>query len=245
MQQAAQDAIVVVSGVEKNSATNKVTSVIDGVDLNLVNSKPGTDVLLTVGKDTDHTLSLVKSFVSAYNTLQSSLASLDTYNASTGESGPLFGDSMLSGIRTQLRRALSDDVSGATSGYSSLASLGVTLSVDGKLSVDETKLQTALSADFTSVGKVLSGENGVAGRFNSAITTALLTGGGVAARSSSLTARQTSIDKEKSQVAVRTASVKARYLKRFNNMDSLLASMQKTSTYLTQQTDALNRQAKS
>lgn len=239
--QAAQDAIVLVSGVEHHSATNQVSDAIDGVTLNLVAKKPGTDVSLTITNDKDHVVSLVQSLVTAYNTLQTSVASLDSYDATTQTSGPLFGDSMYASLKSQLRHALSDTVTGVTGAYTSLAALGITTGVDGKLSMNEAKVRSALNSDFKAISKLFSGTGGVVARMNSKITTALLTGGNVASRNASLTAQQTAIDKEKAQLELRTATIKARYLAKFNAMDSLLSRMQKTSAYLTQQTDALNR----
>jgi flagellar hook-associated protein 2 len=242
--QPAQDAIVLVSGVEHHSSTNQVTDAIDGVSLSLVSSKPGTQVPISIGNDTDHVVSQVQSFVTAYNTLQKSLAPLASYDSTTQAAGPLFGDSMYSGLLSQISRALTDSVAGVTGPYSSLAALGITRGVDGTMSMDETKLRTALSSDFKAVSNVFSGTTGVIGRLNSQLTSALLTGGSVATRSSSLTTQQNQINDEKSQIDLRTAAVKARYLAKFNAMDALLAQMQNTSTYLTQQTDALNRASK-
>jgi flagellar hook-associated protein 2 len=182
--------------------------------------------------------------VTAYNTLQTSLAPLDTYDSTTQVAGPLFGDAMFSGLKSQLSHGLSDAVAGVTGAYTSLASLGVTRGVDGQLTMDETKLRSALSSDFKAVSNVFSGAKGVVARMNGKITTALLSGGSVAARSASLTTKQTAITNEKSLLDLRTATVKARYLAKFNAMDSLLAKMQNTSTFLTQQMDALNRASK-
>jgi flagellar hook-associated protein 2 len=242
--QAAQDAIIKVSGVEHHSATNQINDAIDGVTLSLVSSKPGTDIAVSIGNDSEHVVSLVKSFITAYNTLQTSLAPLDSYDASTRQAGAFFGDAMYSGLQRQIRHALADSVLGVTGVYNSLASLGITTGVDGALSMNESKLRSALSADFKTVSNVFSGSGGVLARVNSQITNSLLTGGGVAARNSSLSVRQTAINNEKALIEVRTAKVKERYLAKFNVMDTLLAKMQNTSTYLNQQLDALNRASK-
>jgi len=242
--QAAQDAIVIVSGVEHHSSSNQVSDAIDGVTLNLVNKKPGSTVSLNITNDTDSVVKLVKSFVTAYNTLQTSLAPLDSYDSSTQVAGPLFGDSMFTGLKNQLSHALGDSIAGIGSAYNSLAALGVTRGVDGQLTMDETKVRGALAADFKAVSNVFSGTKGVIARMNKQITTALLTGGAVAARSGSLTTQQTAINNEKSMIATRTATIKARYLTKFNAMDSFLAKMQSTGTFLTQQLDALNRATK-
>jgi len=76
---------------------------------------------------------------------------------------------------------------------------------------------------------------------NKQITTALLTGGGVSSRSASLKTRQTAINKDKSMIALQTAKIQERYLAKFNAMDSLLAKLNNTSSYLTEQFKALNK----
>lgn len=243
-QQAAQDAIVLVSGVEHHSTTNQVSDAIDGVTLSLVSSKPNTNIVVNIGNDSDKVVTQVKSFIDAYNKLQDSITPLDSYDSTTQDKGALFGDAMFSGLKNQIRHALGDSVSGVTGSYTSLAALGITAGVDGKLSMDETKLRGALSADFKAVSKVFSGTGGVLARINGKITASLLTGGGVSARSASLTTRQTALNNEKSMIDLRTAKVKERYLAKFNAMDSLLAKLQNTSTFLTQQMDALNRASK-
>lgn len=239
--QAAQDSIIFISGVEHHSANNQISDAIDGVTLNLLSAKPDTDISLNISNDSEHVVSLVQSFVTAYNTLQTSITSLDSYDATTATRGALFGDAMYSSLKTQIRHALTDSVANITGNYNSLASLGITTGVDGKLTMDAAKLRTALSSDFKSVSNVFSGANGVLARINKQITTTLLSGGGVSTRSASLTAKQTAIDKEKEVIEMRTEKIKERYLAKFNAMDTLLAQLQNTSTFLTQQLDALNR----
>jgi flagellar hook-associated protein 2 len=242
--QVAQDAIIMVSGVEHHSATNQVSDAIDGVTLNLVSKQLGTEVSINITNDSDHVVSLVQSFVTAYNTMQTSLSPLDSYDSSTQVAGPLFGDAMYTGLKNQLGHGLTDAVTGVTGAFTSLAALGVVRGIDGKLTADETKLRAALNMDFKAVSKVFSGTSGIVARMNSKITTALLSGGSVGARSASLATKQKSITTEKSLIDLRAAKVKERYLTKFNAMDSLLAKMQNTSTYLTQQMDALNRASK-
>jgi flagellar hook-associated protein 2 len=242
--QQAQDAVILVSGVEHHSATNSVSDAIDGVTLNLASAKLGTEVAINITNDSDHVVSLVQSFVTAYNTLQTSLAPLDTYDSTTREAAPFFGDSMFSDLKNKLGHAMTDAVTGVSGAFTSLAALGVTRGVDGKLTMDDAKLRAALNTDFKAVSKVFSGTAGVVARMNSTITTTLLIGGSVNTRSANLTAKQTAITNEKSLIDLRAAKVKERYLAKFNAMDALLAKMQNTATFLTQQMDALNRASK-
>ena len=246
----------VINAVTKTSSTNTITDAIDGVTLTLL-SKSGTNKntgaptlnSFTVANNSTDAVSQaqtqVKAFVDAYNTLQDSIGSLDSYDSTTGDRGPFFSDSSYSTLKSQLGQALTNKVTGITSNYTSLAALGITRGVDGKLSMDDTKFKAALSADYLAASKVFSGSNGVMSRMNSVITKTLLSNGMVSSRNATLRNRQTQIDQEKAMIAARTATIKQRYMTKFNAMDSLLATMQRTATFLTQQTDALNRQSKS
>ncbi len=241
VEQEAQDAIISIAGTEHHSSSNTVTDAVDGLTLDLQDADPDTTITLTVSNDTEHVESLVQSFISAYNTLITQIESLDSYDSDTGEAGALFGDSMLNTIESRLKHALSDTVSGATAPYNSFASLGITTQDDGTLTLDSDKLESALKSDFSSVSKVLGSSNGVVERMSTFLEDALASDGSIAIRDASLDREQSSIDEEQDQIDARTEQVRQRYLAKFNAMDSLVAELQNTADYLTQQFDALNK----
>lgn len=241
VEQEAQDAIVTIAGVEHSSSTNTISDAIDGITLELNDAAPSETIRLQVSNDTDSVVSKVNSFVTAYNTLVTQLESLGSYDSDTGEAGALFGDSLLKNLSSQLRHALTDTVSSAGSSYNSLATLGITFDVDGELTVDEDKLESALNSDFDAVTNVLGASDGVIARVTSVIDAALDSDGSISVRSDSLDKQQDSIDAEKEEIELRTAIVEQRYLDKFNAMDSLLAELDNLSSYLEQQFDALNK----
>ncbi|MGC3979883.1 MAG: flagellar filament capping protein FliD [Steroidobacteraceae bacterium] len=240
-EQEANDALISVAGEDHTSSSNTISDAIDGITLNLQAADENTTVSVTVANDADNMTTLVQDFVKAYNTMQSSIAALGSYDASTQTAGALLGDPLYNGITRQLSHALIDQVSGINSIYKSLSSLGVTTDASGQLSVDEEKLSSALSADFTSVSKVISGSNGLLARVSSMLDDALSSSGSIAARDTTLDNRQEAIDKQQDLIDLRTAKVQQRYLTKFNSMDTLLAKLQNTASYLTQQFDALNK----
>lgn len=240
-EQEAQDAIITVAGVEHTSSSNSVDDAIDGVTLSLEAADPDTTISLKIGNDKDHVVSMVESFVSAYNTLSAQLASLGSYDADTEEAGALLGDSLLGTIKSQLRHALSDAVSGLTGSHTSLASLGVTTNEDGNLELDSDTLNSVLSSDFSTVTKIFDSSNGMVARLSSFLDSQLASDGGIAVRSDSLDTQQKAIDNEQDSIEQRTEQVRSRYLARFNTMDNLLAQLENTSSYLTQVFDALNK----
>jgi flagellar hook-associated protein 2 len=231
----AQDAIVNISGFPVHSATNTVDKAIDGVTLNLLKQAPGTLVTLTVANDDAAVASKVNGFVSAYNALAKQVATLRSYNADTKASGPMLGDAMLLNIEGQLRRIISSPVTGATPPYTTLANLGITSSLDGTLSVDATKLQTALTTNSASVSSVFGSTNGVATKLSAFIDLHLSSSGDITARNDGIAAQRKDLTKAQEALNARMAVIQARYQKQFNALDSLLTKMQSTSSYLTQQ----------
>ena len=240
-QQAAQDATISIAGVTHSSSSNVVSNALDGVTLNLATAKPNTNINLTVTNDSNHVSSLLQSFVTAYNTMIQQITPLGSYDATTQTAGPMLGDPILTGIQNQLFQAMSNTVSGTSAPYNSLASLGITTNKDGTLSLDTNVLNSALSTNFQSVVSVLGGANGVVSRLGSMLDTALSSTGIIQTRSDNLTTQQTTINNESAAITAQTAVVQQRFMTQFNAMDTFLAQMQNTSSFLTQQFNALNK----
>jgi flagellar hook-associated protein 2 len=233
--QKAQDAIVLVSGVEVHSASNTVTTAIDGVTLNLVTAKKDTPLTLAVATNQSAMVANVQSLVTAYNKMAGQFSSLGSYDAASQTGGPMLGDWMLSDISAKINQGMTGTVSGLASNYSSLAAVGITTQADGTLAVDATKLQAALTADSASVSRLFSGSAGIATRLNTAVTAMLSSGGAIAARNDNLTITQKDLADQTTALNNQMALVQQRYLTQFNALDTLMSQMQSTSSYLTQQ----------
>lgn len=239
-QQAAQDASISVAGVTHTSSSNVISNALDGVTLNLVAAKPNTNVSLTVTNDSSNVSSLMQSFVTAYNTMIQQVTPLGSYDASTQTAGPMLGDPVLTGIQNQLFQAMNNPVASAGTTTNSLASLGINTNSDGTLSLNTSILNSALNSNFQDATDVMGGSDGVISRLNSMLNNALSTTGTIQTRSNTLTDQQNTINDENAAITAQTAVVQQRYMDQFNAMDSFLAQMQNTSSFLTQQFDALN-----
>lgn len=145
----AQSAALTINGIAVSSTTNSVSNAIGGVALNL--NKVGT-ATLTLAANTSAVQSGVSGFVKAYNDLNSSIAGLTAYNATSKKGGLLLGDASTQSVQNQVRRTLTAAVNGLGGDLTTLSSIGVSVQKDGSLSVDSTKLQTALSSKFSDVG---------------------------------------------------------------------------------------------
>lgn len=149
----AQSAALTINGIAVNSVTNSVSGAIGGVAVNL--NKIGT-ATLTLAANTTAVQTGVNAFVKAYNDLNSSLAGLTSYNATTKKGGLLLGDPITRNVQNQIRSTLATAVNGLGGGLTTLSSIGVSFQKDGSLAVDSTKLQTALTTKFTEVGGLFS-----------------------------------------------------------------------------------------
>ena len=154
---AAQDALATVAGKEVKSASNTLTSAIDGVTVEL---KAKGETNLVVAKDSSQIGSNVASFVKAYNELNAKMQSL--------QDGDLKYDTALKQASTQMSQVLRTASNGVP--VSVLASAGVTLGKSGELVLDEKKLKSAIDADPDAVSKLFTNNGkGVADQFGTKI----------------------------------------------------------------------------
>lgn len=239
--QPARDAIVRIDSIEVSSATNRISGAIDGVTLNLAKAQPGQALALEIGVDRAAISSALNGFVSAYNNYVTLRSQLTAYDASTGKKGALLGDATLRSIDASLSRTL--QATGYGSGANplgTLSDLGIRVQVDGRLALDSTVLGSALDSGTDRVAALFSGSNGVATALTTQLQSWLDSGGTLDSRSQSLTLRSRELDDSQTRLDARMASVQARYQAQFSNLDTLLSSLNNTSTFLTQQLAALN-----
>lgn len=238
---AAQDAVLYIAGSQVTSDTNTVDGAIDGVTLTV--KQPTTaesgPVGLEVSYDPAAVTSKIKGFVSAYNALMSQISRLRSYDATTQTAGPMIGDSLLTSLESELRRTLTGVVPDQAEGFGTLAAIGITTQLDGTLGIDDTKLQKALSNNFEAVSRLFGSDEGIAKRLFTAADERLKTGGALDIRSDTLADQQRALEKRKDDLDVRMAAVQRSYLQQFTRLDTLLSSLQVTSSYLTQQIESL------
>lgn len=144
--QAAQDAIVVVDGVEVRRALNSFTNLIDGVKVDLKKAVPGTTVSITTSTPTDAIRQAVQDFVAVFNELKTSLDAATASPTATTPAGGLYGDIGVRQMRRQLGGLASMQLASG-SGPNSLAEIGVRTNRDGSLSVDTARLDAMLASD--------------------------------------------------------------------------------------------------
>src|ERR1700730_9089214 len=209
---AAQDAAFSISGIDHTSASNIVSDALSGVTLNLLGTTAagtgaGSSVNVTVANDTAAITTNLGAFVTAYNTLESSISSLRSYDPTTQTAGPMLGDALLSGVQNEVRSALYSIVNTGSATYHSLASVGITTKSDGTLSLNPAKLQTALTAAPGAVSALFSGKDGIAASLNTRLTADLASGGAIDSRSKTLVKQDTALANQTKQLDTQMAAL--------------------------------------
>jgi flagellar hook-associated protein 2 len=235
----AQNAQIRVATFDIESDTNVFENAIDGVTITAVAESEGEEIALDVAFDKSSVQARIQKFVTEYNSMQTQLAKLGSYNAETKAAGPLLGDSLLRGIETELRRAISNPVTGLSGPYTTLASLGITTNATGALQLDAVKLTKALDTDPEGVAELFGSAGGVAARLFTHLEGRLATAGDIEGRNTRLKGELKDIERDKQAFNLRMAQVETRLRKQFTALDSLLSQMQSTSSYLTQQLASL------
>ncbi|OUS11528.1 hypothetical protein A9Q89_08610 [Gammaproteobacteria bacterium 53_120_T64] len=154
---AGQDAALTVNGLAVTSATNKVSSVIDGVDLSLKSITTGTPVTVEVTRNRDAIKAAINGFIGAYNSYIDTVDNLSAFDPETLQAGLLVGDATLRGITSSLQASLFNSLDGAGQ-FSTLASIGITTDKDGKLQLDSSELEEVLDTDFEAVSELFAAQ---------------------------------------------------------------------------------------
>ena len=247
-----QNAVVNVNGIQIVRQTNTITDAIPGVTLTL-KAQSTADETLTVTRSTDDNKKAITEWITAYNSLQSTIASLTKYEppavgatAQSSNNGVLMGDSTIRGVQSDLRALLTNVQSGS---YAIMAQLGITQDpvkgadgAVGNLKIDDKKLTKILTDDPAGVQAYFVGDGkttGFATQMNNKLTDMLSTSVGkegvIQNAKDGINATLKSIGKRYDAMELTIEATMARYKKQFNDLDKLVTKFNGTATYLTQQ----------
>ncbi|GAA3539989.1 flagellar filament capping protein FliD [Zobellella aerophila] len=229
-----------VNGIDIVSQGNRVEGAIQGVTLDI--TEAGTSSL-SVERDSEAIKEAVKGFVSAYNSLQDSMSGLSSFNAETGAAGLLLGDSTLRSVQSRLRTALTDGV--AEGQFKVLSDIGISLQLNGKLKLDESKLDTLLADNMSALSDFFAGDSeeaGLAGQLNQTLDNILQDKGALDNATDGLKDSIKRVNLRYERVEQSIDATIARYRTQFAQMDTLISGMNSTSSYLAQQFSMMNTQ---
>ncbi len=240
---AAQNANLTVNGIAITSASNNVSEAIQGVTLTLKNitvkDTIDTPTTLTIARDTSAINAAASSFADAYNALASQIKSRSAYGTSSSAGGSLAGDGTLRMMQDQLRSIFMTPASGGT--MTSLAQVGLSIQRDGTMLVDSSKLNSAISTNFSDVKNLFSGSTGYATRLTAWAKSTLEPGGVLETRTQNLSKYIKDQNEAVDKLEIRMTALEKKYRIEYTNLNLLLSNMNTTSTFLTNQLNSSNQ----
>ncbi len=240
--QAGQDASLEVNGIPIVSASNKVEGAIQGVTLNLAEEGSST---VKVEQNTRAVREAITGFVEAFNSLKDTIGELTAFNSESGAAGDLLGDSAVRSIESRLRSVLGGGVSAEEGGFAMLSEIGISLKLDGKLEIDEERLDEVIVNDQDALSAFFSGDSttgGLAGQLSETVTQLSGSNGALGGAKSGAENRIESLKERYIRMEQSIEGTIARYRTQFGQLDGLIAQMNQTSDYLFQQFDMMNAQ---
>ncbi|MBZ9610209.1 flagellar filament capping protein FliD [Rheinheimera maricola] len=227
----AQDAIIEVDGIAISSSTNIFKDAVQDLTFTAKKVSEGTETAkLTVDYDKTGVEKLMDEFITAYN---NAIGTMD-YHTKTGAA--LYGDAGMRSLKNQLTNTLSTVVSGA-GGFETLFDVGIGLTKDGKLEKSSLvrSVNEALTSNYADVGKLFSGDSGLAKGFETLLETQLEGKGSFKFREESLNKSLRQLEDDKLSHDYRMTQLEAGLRAKYANLDVLIAQMQSSGSYITQQ----------
>lgn len=163
----AQDAIMVVNGLEVANNSNTFDEVIEGVSFTLNSAVAGQNNNVAISNDSEGAVESIQTFVEIYNQLHTIKEELSSYDTSelTEEQleseeyqfyGDLAGNSTLKQAVSQIDQAMIGVIEEIPGNFNSLISIGISKNLDGELELDEEVLNGVVDDNFDALKSLFS-----------------------------------------------------------------------------------------
>ncbi len=239
------DASLTVDGVPVTRPSNRITDLIDGVTLNLSALTTAPGATLDLSRDTSGVRAKVDALVTAYNDLDDTLNVLaDPASDVEKFGGALDGDRLVQVVRSEIRRLFSGNSSTPGATVRSAGDVGLSVDRYGKMSLDASKLEAALQANYDEVVKMFSASQathsvyspdpaGLAGDAVTKLDRMLRSDGMLTRQSTTATKEVERYRADLTKLEARMKTLLERYTRQFSVMESIVGSATSMRTGLT------------
>ncbi len=142
-------------GVLLRSSTNTLDDVIRGVTIDL-KARSSEAVEVNVVEDLEAIEADIGTFVETYNRVVDKINQVDRFDPETEVRGPLFGDSTIGALRTNLQSTIQGTPLGLGGQFDRLFQVGLSLGSGGRLEFDREQFREAYEADPSGVEDLFS-----------------------------------------------------------------------------------------
>ena len=256
--QPAQNANVELNGMAIESSSNTFANTIPGLSFT-VSEVTTNAATLNVSTDTEAIKKNIQEFVDAYNELNDLLSkstkSVRTADGKVDQSaqnsgaGTLQGDSATVSLQNSLRM-LTQGISGSKGSLTRLSDIGIQMQEGGKLSLDASKLDKALTniddlkGLFANKADGLGQGGGIAVNFKNFTDKLLAFDGTLNTKSDSLESKLKSNTAEQDKVNKRAEALETRLYAQYSALDTKMASLNALNAYVSQMVTTWNQPKK-
>lgn len=245
--QSAANTLATINGLPVSSTTNKLDSAISGVTLTF-NKVTTSAVDVKVGLDIATMKKSIGDFAKAFSDINKYINDQTKYDANTKKGAALQGDRPTLGLQSMLRGIMLGS-SSESAIYSRLSDVGLELQSDGSMKVNDTKLSAALAAYPAEVAKIFSGTasadsnaQGFATRVKALASQLVASDGAITTRTKGLRESVTRNQTQQQKLEQRVEATKARLLKQYGALDTIMSQINATNSSLSQSLKALAAQ---
>jgi flagellar hook-associated protein 2 len=241
---AAGNARMSVNGIAVERSGNTISDLIEGVTITLRKADEGNPFELLIARNSENITGNVKEFVKQYNTLVDTLKRLRGYNPETKQAGLLQGDSLTRQAEGQVRALLHRQFGDSAQSVRRLSDLGISVDKEGKLSLDEAVLSSAMADHRDGVEAFFTSETDGSQGF--AVQLDTLLEGYLKGSTGLLAAKEEGLNRSVARIIEQVGRIELRLSKReeilrrqFENLESLMADFQSTASGLDQQLQSI------
>ena len=239
---AASNATVYIDGLTVTSASNTIDNVVEGVSINLLAAQnsddfsAGNTINLSVQNDSGAIKDSINEFIDVYNSfidIVDQLTVVVVNDGNTGNlTGVLTGDSTVRNLLSNIRSQFSTGVDSNPSNLQFLVNIGISTDDEGKLTLDDGRLDEALSDDFAAIGNLFSGDDGLSERLSDSLAGYSGSGGVLELRRQSLQQTLNGVDDQREALEERISLTEARLFSQYQAADALIGSLNNTLNFL-------------
>ena len=237
-----QDAKYTLDGLERSSASNKITSAAPGLSLDLTGTNIGAPTVIGFGDPKGAVTAAMTDIVSALNEIAGELNKAT--NPLTGDLSRDYGARALRSTFSSLGSAII--MPNAPEGAPrTLAELGVAIQRDGTFKLDNERLEKAIAAHPEDVAAMFTpGLHGIYATIDKIARSNAVSSdpGSLAGSVARYTSLSEDLSEDLSKLAEKQEALRASMVARFSASDSRIAASQSTLDFLKSQIDAWNSQ---
>jgi flagellar hook-associated protein 2 len=225
----ASDAALLVNNVAVTGTSNTFDGVIPGVSFTVFRKDPATTVGIDISADSEALKGKVTEFIDAYNDFVK-FANEQATAAAGGDQSSIGRDSLMRGLRNQLRSALTG-IHGSGM-FTRLAEVGVEFTQTGTLQLNQRLFNDAVANHPDDLKDLFAGTGDAFGAVVDVIDDYSEAGGLISSAKSRLTQQSSSLDTQIAQMQDRLAVQRAALQAEFTAADNAMKQLNSQSTAL-------------